>query len=446
MTGDVMGTLRYSSPEQAGGKRALVDQRTDVYSLGATLYELLTLQPLFGGGDRNELLLHDRRGRAAAAAATGGRTAAGPRDDRPEGVGEAARGAVRNGAIMADDLGRFLRDEPIRAQPPRPLDRIAKWTRRHRTLATSIGGCTAGCCGLPGCCHRSDRRSAAADTRGPDSQRDTALDNLYISNVRLAQQEWENGNLTAVEQLLDAHIPTDGRSDLRGWEWNYLKSLCHRDLATLRGHTAGIQTVAWSPDGQRLASAGDDFVVKVWNAATHEELATLSGHSDLVWSLAWSPDGSQIASTGWDKTVRVWDVASGETVLEIPASDRILRHVAWSPDGLRLASCGDDALVKVWDAKTGKELMQMKGHFGLVWSVAWSPDGSRLASVGNYEKREIQIWDAETGKQIKQILEAHDHAILDVAWSPDGRQLATASMDQTVRIWDAETGERRLED
>ncbi|MFV2068280.1 MAG: hypothetical protein ACC645_15010, partial [Pirellulales bacterium] len=346
---------------------------------------------------------------------------------------------------LADDLNHFQNNEPIKAKRPNSFDLIAKWMRRHQTLAMSmvaallvVVACLAVTTALIG---GALQRTRVAQ-RHALLQRDAALYNLYVADIRLAHEEWENGNLTAVEQLLDGHLPAGGQGDLRGWEWYYLKSLCHRDVATLRGHTAAVQTVAWSPDGQRLASAGHDFAVKVWDAATHEELTTLRGHTDLIYSIAWSPDGSQIASTGWDKTVRVWDVANGETVLEIPASDEVLRHVAWSPDGLRLATCGDDGLVRVWDAKTGKGLLQMKSYIAVVWSVAWSPDGRRLATGGNYEKRDIRIWDTGTGRQIKQILHAHDNVILDVAWSPDGRQLATAS--HTVRIWDTETWQRRL--
>ena len=445
MTGDVVGTLRYMSPEQAAGKRATVDHRTDIYSLGATLYELLTLEPVFAHGERNDLL----RQIAEDAPRPPRRLADGlPRDVETivlKALEKRPADRYETAQALAGDLQRFLAGAPIEAKRPGPLDRIAKWMRRHRALATSIAAAllvAVACLVVATVVIGKALQRTRAAQRHVLRERDTARDNLYLSNVRLAQQEWQNGNLTAVEELLDAHLPADGQSDLRGWEWYYLKSLCHRDLATLGGHTAEVQAVAWSPDGQQLASAGDDFVVRVWNAATHEELRVLRGHGDRVDALAWNPDGSRIASTGWDKTVRVWDVASGETVLEIPASDRVLRGVAWSPDGLRLATCGDDSLVKVWDAKSGKELAQMKGHIGLIWSIAWSPDGSHLASAGNYENRDIRIWDAGSGRQIRRIVEAHDHAVVDVAWSADGRQLATASVDQSARIWDAETGEQ----
>ncbi len=163
------------------------------------------------------------------------------------------------------------------------------------------------------------------------------------------------------------------------------------ELLNLKGqHTS----VAWSPDGQRLASGGSyDRTVKVLEARTGKVLLDLKGHTDHVSSVAWSPDGKRIvsASTKLDLTklglpggnvsgeVKVWEARTGQELLNLKHTHGV-HSVAWSPDGQRLASSHDQT-VKVWEARTGKELLKLKGDTGRVTSVAWSPDGQRLASA-----------------------------------------------------------------
>src|SRR5262249_26344542 len=135
---------------------------------------------------------------------------------------------------------------------------------------------------------------------------------LYVSDMNLAQQDWETGNTRRMQELLVRHLPNPGQEDLRGFEWYYLWRLSHSDLFTLQ-HTGRIRTVAFSPDGKQLATAGDpDQGVKLWNAATGKELATLKGHTGIVWSVAFSPDGGKLATGSEDKTLKLWDVTTGQ--------------------------------------------------------------------------------------------------------------------------------------
>jgi dipeptidyl aminopeptidase/acylaminoacyl peptidase len=177
--------------------------------------------------------------------------------------------------------------------------------------------------------------------------------------------------------------------------------------------------------------------VKVWDAATGGELLTLKGHTNPVVSLAFSPDGRRLASASWDKTVRVWDAATGGELLTLKGHTRALLGVAFSPDGTRLASAGGDGTVKVWDAATGGELLTLKGHTGEVSSVAFSPDGRRLASAGR--DGTVKVWDAGSGQETLS-LKAHTAGVSSVAFSPDGLRLASASVDGTAKVWDAATG------
>ena len=157
--------------------------------------------------------------------------------------------------------------------------------------------------------------------------------------------------------------------------------------------------------------------------------------------MAFSPDGSRIASAGWDKTVKVWDAATGQETLTLRGHTDWVYSVAFSPDGSRLASASEDKTVKVWDAATGQETLTLKGHTGPVRSVAFSPDGSR------HRLRQRRS-DGEGVGRGDGPGDAHAQGaypwVRSVAFSPDGSRIASASDDQTVKVWDAATGQETL--
>ncbi|KIO00838.1 hypothetical protein M404DRAFT_1003535 [Pisolithus tinctorius Marx 270] len=168
------------------------------------------------------------------------------------------------------------------------------------------------------------------------------------------------------------------------------------------------------------------------------EQQLLQGHTDGVLSVAFSPDGKRIVSGSWDKTVRVWDVEGGVQIgspLEGHTSE--VNSVAFSPDGKRIVSGSMDNTVRVWDVEGGVQIgSPLEGHTDLVRSVAFSPDGKRIVS-GSMDNT-VRVWDVEGGVQIGSPLEGHTDVVRSVAFSPDEKRIASGSGDNTVRVWENE--------
>jgi WD40 repeat protein len=198
-----------------------------------------------------------------------------------------------------------------------------------------------------------------------------------------------------------------------------------------------LRSVAFSRDGSRIVASGRYGFVCLWDVRSGKQIKILQGHKGFVKSVSFSPDGQRILSSAGDGTIRVWDAKSGKSIGKpLRGHQGDVLSAAFSSDGSRIVSAGDDLTVRVWDAKTGKALIDpFRGHQDVVRSVAFSPDGGRIVSGGN--DGSVRIWDVSSGKGIGEPLRGHDGWVNSVAFSPDGELIMSAGGDGTVRLWNA---------
>ncbi|CUA75508.1 putative WD repeat-containing protein alr2800 [Nostoc sp, PCC 7120] [Rhizoctonia solani] len=212
------------------------------------------------------------------------------------------------------------------------------------------------------------------------------------------------------------------------------------------GHTAAVNSVAFSPDGKSVASGSSDDTIGIWDAYSPSLIGDpLRGHSNWITSVSYSPLGNMIASSSYDLTLRLWDVNTLRQLGQPIHSNMPLLSIAFSPNANLVASgCGSDdnnpdPAVQLWDIeKTRSTSKSFTGHSRAVASVQFSPDGSRLVS-GSWDKT-IHVWDIERGTTVMGPLEGHIDKVASIALSPDGLQIASGSYDHTVRLWDARSG------
>jgi WD40 repeat protein/serine/threonine protein kinase len=485
-TGILAGTPEYMSPEQTAMSDALVDTRTDIYSLGVLLYELLVgVRPFDSAALREagyyEILRAIREDDPPMPSA------------RADSLGNAALARQLRGDLdciamkalekdparryasaseLAADIGRHLRDEPVIAAPWTALYRLRKFVRKNRIkvgAALAVVVCLLAGLGVSTNLYLDANRQRAETER----QRILAERQSYAGNLAAAELYLRTeGSLAARSRLL---LCPPG---LRDWEWRHLWYKSDPNLVTLQAQGRFLRYPYRHPSAPTFAFGADGIywstteTVEVWEASTFSAVATHSGfgevlamsrdasrivagpapetnvlrvfdlpsgrlvselraHSSEVRCAAFSFDGGRIASVSANGALRVWDAGSGAILAGMSGKCPL----AFSPDGARLLAGSDDRTMELKDAK-GASLASLAGHAGEIYSAAFSRDGSRVVSAS--ADGTARVWNVQTGRPVVTL--SHREEVRDAAFSPNGTRVATLGAEMGVHIWEAATG------
>ncbi|QDT73578.1 Serine/threonine-protein kinase PknB [Lacipirellula limnantheis] len=472
--GQMIGTPMYMSPEQAQLNGLDVDTRSDIYSLGVLLYQLVTGTTPFdestlkvAGFDGMRRILQEEEpprpsDRLSTLDVDQLSTLAERRKVDPRKLRESLRGEVdwivmkclekdRNrrydsASALAEDIENHLLDGPVQACPPSLAYRLRKFGRRHKApLATAVALGLAALLAV-GSLISNVLVMAASNEQVKGEQRETSRalereqETSYVQRIALAERELNAGNVGRAEELLD-----ECPNERRGWEWHFLKRQRYGTSPPLR-HTSTVVRVVYSPDGRQLAMAGIDGIVVLRDAQSGTTIRTLEQQTvqqggALIRGLAFSPNGQCLAVARQDGRIRIWDVSTGKPLHTLEGHQGPTWQVAFSPDSRLLVSGGADRIVRVWDVASGNLLDVFSPHPSAVKGVAFRPDGTSV--VAACEDGTVKVWDRAAGREtfvFKGDLLAYPFS----AWfSPDASRLAWSCLDGFVKVWNTTTG--RLE-
>jgi serine/threonine protein kinase/WD40 repeat protein len=394
MTGQIVGTLRYMSPEQALARRVVVDHRTDIYSLGATLFELCTLQAVYITSDRQELL------KQIAFEEPRSMRKIDPRIPREletitfKSISKNPTDRYDTAQELADDLRRYLDQRPILAKPPSPGDRVRKWSRRNwraiiAATAVVLVGLVASLVGLSLHSSRLNGANRALENLNAElvTSRDETRELLYLADMRLAFDAWDRRRFDELQSLLDRHKPRRGETDVRGSEWNLLASLTKPPQpVTFLGHVGPVREIAMVPGREEFVSVGDDGTIRHWSILPRKLLRTIETESENLHAVAISSDGKWLA-TG-NPTLQLWDFVTGEKLRDLSRIDYTLESIAFAPHGESIAAGWRHDEVRVV-ALDGEERARLPTTLKRNETLEFSHDGQTLFVPLETEERHV---------------------------------------------------------